>query len=172
MNKKTQRHQSAFTLLEVIIALGLMASVMILLNSSWKGNYNRVAKIKFQSTAAQLLQLKMSEIENRYKKRINELPEEVQNGEFKDEKFKKYRWRWEVRDFKMPDLSKLIGQTQDDNPLVASIATNMQTYFENSIKEVKLTIIYKSSPQAKEQKASVATLLVDYDQKLQIQGGF
>ena len=77
-------HEKGFTLLEVVIALGIMGTVMIVLTSSWTGNFRRVRKAKVQTQAVYLLQKKMTELEVFYRGRINRLPKEKQKGSFED----------------------------------------------------------------------------------------
>lgn len=160
--------QKGFSLLEVVIALGIMASVMMLLVSGWRGNYSRVKKVKFQTQAAYLLQKKMSEIEVQYQNRVKEMPTEKKSGSFKEKKFKDYSWEWEAKEFKLPELQKLLFPEGDMDEVSVSVATNLQKFFEDSIKEVRLTLIYKGGPKQKPKKISIATIMADYNTKLNL----
>ena len=157
-----------FTLIEVIIALGIMASVMMLLTSGWRGNYNRMNKIKFRTQAAQLLQLKMSEIESLYKNNPQRLPREKQTGEFEEPEFKNYKWELESQSFKLPDLKNLLSLGEQSDQLTQSLASQIQQHFEATIFEVKVTLIYKSPVAKRPLKTSVSTLFVDYTRPLQL----
>lgn len=161
MNKK-----SGFTLLEVVIALGIMASVMVLLTSGWRGNFNRVRKIKYRTQAAYLLQQKMTEVENLYRERPAQMPQDLQKGKFEGEKFKNFSWEWESKEFEMPDLKKLLAASGQKDQVAENIAGQLQNYFERSIYEVKVTLLYKSALKAEPIKTSVSTIFVDYDQSL------
>lgn len=160
--------QNGFTLLEVVIALSIMASVMILLTSGWRGNYNRMNKIKFRTQAAQLLQMKMSEVESIYKPNPQNLPDELTKGEFEDPEFKDFSWELESQSFKMPDLKKILSLGQESDQITESLASQIQEHFEATVFEVKVTLIYKSPLAKKPLKTSVSTLFVDYNRPLQL----
>ncbi len=158
-----------FTLLEVIIALSILASIMILLTSSWKGNLRRVKKSEAKTQAVYLLEKKMTEIQIMYKNDIKNLPTDLQKGNFKDKNLSAYTWEWESAEFKMPDIARLFIQKKGIlNETTHKIITQMKKYLEDSIKEVKVTIIYKSSPKAQEYRFSIATILVNYDTPLNL----
>ena len=157
-----------FTLLEVVIALGIMASIMILLTSGWRGNYNRMKKIKFRTQAVQLLQMKMSEIESLYRNNPQRLPQEKQTGEFKDPKFKNFKWEFESQPFKMPDLKNLLNIGDQSDQWTQSLASQVQEHFESTIFEVKVSLIYKSPLAKKPLKSSISTLFIDYTRPMQI----
>lgn len=156
--------ERGFTLLEVVIALAIMASIMIVLTSSWSGNFRRVKSAEVKTQAVHLLEQKMTEIEVLYRNDIINLPEDLQKGKFKDESLSKYTWEWKSAEFNMPDIARLFTQDQglvDEASL--KVIKQMRKYLEDSIKEVKLTLIYKASPKAKAQKFSISTILVNYD---------
>lgn len=156
-----------FSLLEVIIALGIMASVMMVLTSSWRGNFNRVKKAEIKTEAVFLLQKKVTEIEVFYRTQVKSLPKEKQSGTFKENK--KYSWEWEARDFKMPDIAKLFLKEEGlVDEMSLTVINKMKTYLEESIKELKVTLIYKDSKNAKPLKYSVSTILVDYNTEINL----
>jgi len=160
------KRQTGFTLLEVVIALGIMATVMVLLTSGWRGNFNRVSKIKYRTQAAYLLQQKMSEIENLYRERPLQMPPDLQKGTFEGDKFKNFSWEWESKEFEMPDLSKLLAASGQQDQIAQNIAGQMQDFLERSIFEVKVTLLYKSALKSEPIKTSVSTIFVDYNQTL------
>ncbi len=161
--------QKGFTLLEVVIALSILASIMIVLTSSWKGNLRRVKKAEIKTQAVHLLEKKITEIEVMYKNDIKRLPDDLQKGNFKDESLSKFSWEWESADFKMPDIARLFVQDEGIvDEMSLKVITQMKKYLEESIREVKVTLIYKASPKAKEQRFSIATILVDYDTPLEL----
>lgn len=162
------KNTKGFTLLEVVIALGIMASVMVLLTSGWRGNFNRVKKIKYRTQAAYLLQQKMTEVENLYRERPAQMPTDKQKGTFEGDKFKNFSWEWESKEFEMPDLKRLLAANGQQDEMAQNIASQMQNYFERSIFEVKVTLLYKSALKAEPIKTSVSTIFVDYNQTLNI----
>ena len=162
------KSEKGFSLLEVVIALGIMATVMILLTSGWRGNYNRMNKIKYRTQAAQLLQQKMSEVEAIYKNNPQTLPTEKETGEFEGDEFKYYTWELEAQSFKMPDLKQILSLGEQSDQLTQSLASQVQQHFEATIFEVRVTLIYKSPIAKKPLKTSVSTLFVDFTRPLQI----
>lgn len=159
-----------FTLLEVVIALGIMGAVMVVLSSSWTGNFRRVKKAKVQTQAVYLLQKKMTELEVYYANRVQEIPKEKQSGKFKNKAFKNYSWEWEANKFKMPDIARLFSKNQSGtvDQLSLNILKQMRKYLEDSIREVKVTLIYRPSPKSRAIKYSIATILVDYNVPLEL----
>lgn len=159
--------QRGFTLLEVVIALSIMASVLMVLTSSWRGNYRRVKKAKVQTQVAYLMQKKMSEIEVFYADKISRLPKDKQNGVFKEDE--RFSWEWTSQEFKMPDLGQIFLKDEGvADQTTLTVINKMKDYLEKSIHEVKLTVIYKASPKAKTQKFSVSTILVDYQTQIDV----
>ncbi|MGH1469084.1 MAG: type II secretion system protein [Bdellovibrionales bacterium] len=163
------KDQKGFTLLEVVIALSILASIMIVLTSSWKGNFRRVKKAEIKTQAVHLLEKKITEIEVMYKDDIKNLPEDLQKGTFKEEALSKFSWEWETAEFQMPDIARLFVQDEGIvDEMSLKVITQMKKYLEESIREVKVTLIYKASPKAQEQRFSIATILVDYDTPLSL----
>ena len=163
------KKEKGFTLLEVVLALSILATVMILLTSSWRGNYQSMSKIKFRTQAAFLLQMKMSEFESLYKPNPITLPTEKETGEFEDPAFKNYTWELESQPFKMPDLKKLLALENDQvDQITENLIGQVQTHFETTIYEVKVTLLYKSPLAKKPLKTSISTLFVDYNRPLQM----
>ncbi len=163
------KEEKGFTLLEVVLALSILATVMILLTSSWRGNYQRMTKIKFRTQAAYLLQMKMTEFESLYKANPATLPTEIEKGEFKDPAFKNYTWELESQPFKMPDLKKLLALENDKtDQITENVIGQVQTHFESTIYEVKVTLLYRSALAKKPFKTSISTLFVDYNRPLQL----
>jgi len=127
------KNQKGFTLLEVVIALGIMGTVMF------------------------------------YKGRVNEIPKEQQSGTFKDKAYKNYSWQWQAQEFQMPDIARLFTSQEgivDETSL--TILKKMKTYMEDSIREIKVTLLYQASPKATPVKFSISTVLVDYDVPIDI----
>jgi len=166
---KNTHQKKGFTLLEVVIALGIMGMVMIVLTSSWRGNFRRVKKAKIQTQAVYLLQKKMTELEVFYKGRVRELPKDEQTGKFKDKLLENYSWKWKAQKFNMPDIARLFTSEEGivDETSV-QILNKMKNYMEESVREVRLTLLYRASPKSKAVKYSISTIFVDYDVPLQI----
>ena len=61
------KNSKAFTLIEVVMAMMIMASGLMILTNSWSGTYNRLRKTQIQVQLAALLERKVVEIEREFK---------------------------------------------------------------------------------------------------------
>ena len=78
----TNQPSSGFTLMEVLVALAILAGALVIVSSSWSGNFLRVRKSNLYNNAALLLESKMSELQAKYYgKTLEEIPE-AEAGDF------------------------------------------------------------------------------------------
>tara|TARA_B110001454_G_scaffold219199_1_gene251717 strand:+ start:19772 stop:20290 length:519 start_codon:yes stop_codon:yes gene_type:complete len=163
MNKRSRLKQSGFTLLEVLIALIILASGVMLLAQSWSSSYNRIRKTQKNVEIAALLERKLAEIDMKYRgKSIDSIPE-TEGDEF--EGFPEYSWKLESKKFEMPDLTAiLIGREGGVDQMMSQLMKQFSDHLSSSIKEVKVTVVYKVKE--KEFEYSATLLFVDYDKQL------
>ncbi len=163
MNKRSRLKQSGFTLLEVLIALIILASGVMLLAQSWSSSYNRIRKTQKNVEIAALLERKLAEIDMKYRgKSIDSIPE-TEADEF--EGFPEYSWKLESKKFEMPDLTAiLIGREGGVDQMMSQLMKQFSDHLSASIKEVKVTVVYKVKE--KEFEYSATLLFVDYDKQL------
>lgn len=156
-----------FTLLEVLVALMILAGGLLVLNNSWTTNNLRLRKANVFNNSATLLQKKMVEMEALYKeKALEEIPES-EGGDFGSD-HPNYRWEMKSRELEFPDLSALIiGDGRGDETLLTMIR-QMTELISKSIKEVKVTIFVKTKK--KEVSFSATTYFVDYNRQLGLPG--
>lgn len=142
MKKRLVRN--GFTLLEVLIALAILASGIIVLNTAWSGNNLRIRKANLYQNVSTLLERKVVELEAKYKaKPFNELPEE-EEGDFGSD-FPLYRWKLKSKDMEMPDLTSALtppGESLDEN--LRTMIKTMTESISKSVKEVKVSVFVKS----------------------------
>lgn len=152
-----------FTLLEVLIAMMIMAAGIILLTQSWGSSYNRLRKTQWNVEVAALLERKMAEVDMKYRgKPIDSIPEEEED-EF--EGYPEYSWKLTSQKFEMPDLTAiLIGQEGGVDQMMMTLMKQFSEHLSKSIKEVKVTVIHKIKD--KEFEYSATLMFVDYDKQL------
>lgn len=158
-----RRGQAGFTLIEVLIALVIMAGGILMISLAWSGNFMRMRKSTLYADVATLLERKMVETEAKYKdKDIKEIPEE-EEGDFGEEAPKFY-WKMVSRDLEFPDISALIiGQEQGGDEMMLNMVKQMTEYLSKTIKEVKVTIYVKSKGK-KDLEFSATQYFIDYNQ--------
>jgi len=103
----TKRKEPGFTLLEVMVALSIIAIVLVSLLVSQSHSVSLQDEIKFNTTAALLAQKKISEIES--KKGYDLISD---SGDFGDD-FPTYFWEITVKDVSIPggeDFTKYLRQ--------------------------------------------------------------
>ncbi len=163
MTNRSRLRQSGFTLLEVLIAMIILASGVMLLAQSWSSSYNRIRKTQKNVEIAALLERKLAETDMKYRgKSIDSIPES-EGDEF--EGYPEYSWKLESKKFEMPDLTSiLIGRDGGVDQMMMQLMKQFSEHLSNSIKEVKITVTYKVKE--KEFEYSATLLFVDYDKQL------
>lgn len=162
-------NQKGFTLMEVLVALAILAGAMVVVSSSWSGNFLRVRKSNLYNNVAFLLESKMSEIQAQYHGRpLDDVPEE-DGGDF-GEDYKQYRWEFVSQKFEMPDLSSVMIKDGDGaSEMLLTVVKNTQEYISKSVKEGTLTIYVKGGNK-NEVSFAVTTYFVDYEKELAVTG--
>lgn len=157
-----------FTLLEVLIAMMILASGVVLLANSWSGSFMRLRKTQQITEVAALLERKMVELEIKYQdKPLASIPDE--EGDDFGAEYPNYRWAMKAQDFELPDLST--GLTSRDggaNQMLIMVMKTMSEHLKKTIKEMKVSVFYKIG--AKELEYSITTYFVDYDRALPLPG--
>ena len=149
-----------FTLLEVLIAISILAGGVILLGQSWSGNLNRVRKANLYNAVGTLLERKIVEIGAKYRnKPLNDIPES-EGGDFGSE-YPEYSWTMKSRDLKFPDLSALmVGKEGSNDESMIGMIRQMTDIISKSIKEVRITVIVKG--RKKDLEFSATDYVIDY----------
>ncbi len=159
--------QKGFSLIEVLIALSVIAGSLIVVSMAWSTSNLRLKKMKLNHQVAYLLDLKVAELERRYRNEISLLPEE-DSGDFEtlDTNYKDYTWSMVSKKFELPDLGPLLAQQGGDtqNPMMSMILKQMTEFFNQSVRELTVTVIYTQKKNTV--KYSASTFLIDYSQPL------
>ncbi len=159
MNKRSRR---GFTLVEVLIAMVLLAGALIVLGNAWSSSLTAIRKSRSLTTLSLLLQRKMTEYEIKFKdKSTGEVPEE-ETGDF-GEDFGQFKWKMQSRKLEMPDMSAALtardgGATETE----IMIVKQLQEMIEKSVKELRVTVLWSQGEKVLEY--SLTTYLVDHEQ--------
>jgi general secretion pathway protein I len=162
-------NKSGFTLIETLLAMGIIASAVVLLSSAWSGSFASIRKSKINYDVSILLQRKITEIELEYSgKPLTEIPEEREEDFGKE--FPDYRWKMTSKQLELPDISSsLTNKDEGADQMVLTLFKQLFELLNKSVKEVKVSIFVKDKK--KEKEYSIVTYFVDYDQPLPIPGG-
>ncbi|MFN8846311.1 MAG: type II secretion system protein [Bdellovibrionales bacterium] len=159
-----QKNQLGFTLLEVIIAVAIMASGILVVAMSWSGTYDKLRKTQVNTEVMALLERKVAEINAKYSGKPIDSIQELEEDDFGSE-YPQYTWKMESRKFEMPDLSSLL--TSRDGGADSFELQTMKLFTEHlskTIREVRISVIYKNRS-GKEQTYSVTQFFVDYQKE-------
>lgn len=156
-----------FTLLEVLIALVILASGILVLVNSWGGSTFRLRKTQLNTEIAALLERKISEVDYKYRgKPLETIPEEEEDD---FEGYPDYSWKVTSKNFEMPDLTgALIGREGGANQLLLTMMKQFTEHLGKSIKEVTVEVTYKKAK--KPLIASITLFFVDYNKELPMGG--
>lgn len=160
--------KTGFTLIEVLMAMLILSSAVVLLASSWSGSFARIRKTQLKTEVNALLQRKMAEIDLKYRGKPLESIQDAEE-DFGSE-YPQYRWKLKVKDFVFPDLTPLLTAREGGaNEKLLQIMKMFSDHMSKSVKEVKVSVIYKSTG-GQENEYSVTTYYVDYDKEIPIPG--
>lgn len=163
------RNQHGFTLIEVLIAVVIMAGGIIVVANAWSGNFIRVRNSRINNTAAALLERKMTEIEILYKDKTIDDIKDADAGDF-GSMFPGYSWAMESKEFDMPDMSgSLAAREGGADEMLITIVKTVSDFIKKSVKEVSVTVTFKPK-KGNPIKHTVATYFVDYTKDIDIPG--
>lgn len=156
-----------FTLLEVLIAVTILVGGVIVVATSWSGNFLRIRKATLYNNVALLLERKLNELDAEYKEKpLNEIID--QEGDFGSD-LPQYRWAFTTHEFVMPDLSgAILGEEGSKNEMLLNFVKQTTEYISKSVKEGTVTVFVKAGK--KEIPFSVTTYFMDYSQELALPG--
>jgi hypothetical protein len=162
------KNSRGFSLLEIALALAVVAGSLVVIASAWSGNFGRIQHSQVLTNVSLLLQKKLTELEAKYNgRRTTEISDEA--GDFGSE-FSQYRWTFEVQPFQMPDLSSMIIKSQGGaSDMLLSIMNQFQEVASKAVVEGRVTIFYKTPK--KELSYSATTYFVDFEQDIGFGGG-
>lgn len=163
-------NRKGFSLIEVVLALLVMASGLFILMNAWAGTYSRLQKTQVQVQIVALLERKVSELEREYKgKSLDSIPEEKEDDFGSD--VPNYSWKMKSRKLEIPDMtSSLVGREGGANTNLIAIMKLFTDHLSKSVKEVQVTVTYKHKNRKKPLSVDVTFYIVDYDRPLPVPG--
>ncbi|MCB0411553.1 MAG: type II secretion system protein [Bdellovibrionales bacterium] len=168
MKSRFFRNSKGFTLLEVLVAIGILVGAILVVSNTWSGNFIRVRKSNLYNNAAVLLEQKIVEIRAQYQGKALEEIKESDAGDFGSE-HPGYRWTFASQKFQMPDLTSVfVNQGMGDASFLTMIK-QVQEFINQSVKEGTVSVFVKAGK--KEVEFSVTTYFVDYNKQFGAGGG-
>lgn len=161
MTNKYLKNRAGFTLIEVLIALVILASGLFVLTSSIGSSAIDINKAQRMQEITYLLQNKMVEYEVKYRNKGFSEIEKKEEGKF--DEFPEYTWRVEVQEFPAPDIKAILmstGETQSD--FLLNIMGKFTEIMEKHIREMKVTLVFNNEDQKNPREFFLTTLLVDF----------
>lgn len=156
--------KNGFTLLETILALVILSSGVMLLANSWSGSYMFVRKTQLNTEIAALLERKMVEVEIEYAGKPLESIDEEKSDDFGSE-YPQYSWKMTSKEMELPNLTAtMTAQAGGADEMALTIMKTLTEHLSKSIKEVKVSVIYKGGKKPIE--VSATQYFVDYDQQI------
>jgi general secretion pathway protein I len=163
-----RKSSAGFTLIEVVLALSILASGIFILVNSWSGTYNRLKKTQVQVQLAALLERKIVEFEREYRNKPLDLILEEKEDSF--EGMEGYSWKVTSQKLELPNLATVVGDQQDGAKVdLLSLMKMFSDHISKSVKEVKIEVTYKGGK--KPVSADVVIYMIDYDRPLPGLGG-
>ena len=162
--------KKGFTLIEVLLAMIILSSALLLLTTSWGGSYARIRKTKVKTEVIALLQRRMVEVDLKYKgKPLDSIPEGPEEDDFGSE-YPQYRSTLESKKFDFPDLSSTLTSRENGaNEALIMIMKQLQEHLNKTVKEVKVSVMYQPE-NGNEVTYSITTYFVDYDKEIAVPG--
>jgi general secretion pathway protein I len=167
------RSEAGFTLLETMIAMGIMliafASILMVQSAS----LNTATKARQMNTVAMLAKNLMVETEYSFEGKTFDEYKKEDKGQFPDP-WQDYSWTREVKEVKFPELSTAKGTSADkggkdeggENEAARQLTKLLTQFLSKAVREVNVTITWKKGTGS--QSYTVTTYWVNLNQEFQL----
>jgi general secretion pathway protein I len=157
------KFNKGFTILEVVIAMIILAGALTVLTSSWGGAFMRVKKAQRYFEASSLLERKMVEVDLEFRGKPLESIPESKEGQF--DGVDDFTWKMTSKKLEIPDFSGTLSAREGGvDEMTMTIVKQMTEAISKSIKEVTVTVLYNVGKKPTEY--SVTTYFVDYNKEI------
>ncbi len=154
--------EKGFSLIEVLASILILAGLISIVVQLSYGNMRRMEKSRQLEKIANLLELKMLDLEEEFKgNKIPELPS-LDEGEFEDEEG--YFWKYETQPLALPPPEILLrGAQLPQNELNLKMAGALTNVLSQSAVELKLTVRYEGKKGKKPLNYSLVSYFINYE---------
>jgi prepilin-type N-terminal cleavage/methylation domain-containing protein len=146
MDKRINKNQRGFSLVEVMIALAIFSVFVTSLILTQSTNVNNSILMAEDLNLHNLAIMKMNETLIAEKEFTNATEKDPETGKFKGDDFKLYKFKIEYQKTEFPDFSQLMGQEEDeysdkkDDSIRKKIFDKLKKNVEEMIWQVKVTV--------------------------------
>jgi prepilin-type N-terminal cleavage/methylation domain-containing protein len=162
MLKAARHHKpnSGFTLLEVMIAITIMAVAFGAILVSQSSGINRTISTKERNIGGWLAHKVMVESEHLYEGKPFEELSKLDTKKF-EEPFQRYAWKREIREIKFPDITAATASKDGQGvpETVRMLSKTITKFFNDSIREMVITVSWPHGDG--EQKITLTTYLIN-----------
>ena len=161
---RNENKSLGFTLLEVIIAISIMATGILLIGMAWSGTYQKMKRTQINTEVVALLERKMAELDAKYKGKPLESIPESEEDTFGAE-YPQYKWKMESRKFEMPSLSDFLGSREGGVDQMTQMTMKIfSEHLSKTIKEVRVTVTHTTNGN-KSKDYTITTFYVDFNKE-------
>lgn len=166
MGKNKFKNQKGFTLLEVLIAIAIMALALGSILAIEGGSINHSVEAKQMNIVAMLAKNQMITTELDIEGKTFDEVDKDMTGKF-DPPFEDFSWSREVTEVKFPNLNPGGGgQNEGEDQTSEMLSKLLSNYLSKALREVKVSVLWMKN--GKPQTFSVSTYWVDLNHEFDL----
>lgn len=155
LNLRHLKPFSGFTLLEVLIAVAILAASLLAIFSMESSSLIRARRGEEMQIATMLANTKLAEVVLDLKKSSDFPDEKSEEGKFDDEEFSDYRWEMKIRPVSIP---LAMPESDSKSALVEVGLKALSDKLAKEVREVKVSVFWKETTE-EERSLSLVTHL-------------